>query len=112
MDLGEISLDFHYLLAITLPIIRFHSLTVRTNLEDVRVFGEPEQLAGLSKTNAMQGGQVVTTSQDAHVAKLLLCEKIPQGATAAQVTLVYLKAVALLVHFENHLQNCETSLLL
>lgn len=53
----------------------------------------------------MQGGQVITASEDAHMAKLLLGENVPQGATAAQVLLIYLYSVAVLVHFENYLQS-------
>lgn len=78
-----------------------------SHLEDVRVCGEPQQLAGLAQADAMQGGQIVTAREDAHVAKLLLCEDVPQGATAAQVTLIYLQTVALFVHFEDDLHGCE-----
>lgn len=76
------------------------------HLEDIRIFCQPQQLAGLAQANAVQGGQIVTAGEDAHVAKLLLRENVPQRATAAQVALVYLQAVALLVHFEDHLQDC------
>lgn len=74
-------------------------------LQNVRVCGQTQQFAGLAQANAMQGGQVVTAGEDAHIAKLLLCESIPQGATAAKVTLVYLQAISLLVHFEDHLHD-------
>ncbi|PWA21058.1 hypothetical protein CCH79_00018819, partial [Gambusia affinis] len=75
------------------------------HFQNVRVFGKPEQLAGLSEADSMQGGQVITASEDAHMAKLLLGENVPQGATAAQVLLIYLYSVAVLVHFENDLQS-------
>lgn len=70
-----------------------------THLKDVGVFGQPQQLAGLPQSDAMQGGQIVAAGQDAHVAKLLLSENVAQGATAAQVALVHLQPVSLLVHF-------------
>lgn len=46
----------------------------------------------------MQRGKIVTAREDAHVAELFLSENIPQGSAAAKVALVYLQAIALLVH--------------
>lgn len=46
----------------------------------------------------MQRGEIVTAGEDAHVAELFLSENIPQGSAAAEVALVYLQAIALLVH--------------
>lgn len=59
----------------------------------------------------MQGGQIIAAREDAHVAKLLLCENVPQRAAAAKVILIYLQAVALFVHFEDDLDDRETQLI-
>lgn len=64
----------------------------------IRVFGKLQQLAGFAQTDAMQRGKIVTAREDAHVAELFLSENIPQGSAAAEVALVYLQAIALLVH--------------
>lgn len=53
----------------------------------------------------MQRGQVVTAREDAHVPKLLLSKNVAQGAAPAQVVLVYFQAVAMFVHFKDHLQQ-------
>lgn len=71
-------------------IIYLHHLTVWSHLEDIRVFGQPQQLAGLAQADAVQGGQVVAAGEDAHVAELFLSENVSQRATAAQVVLIYL----------------------
>ncbi len=87
-------------------IIKLHCLIIWSHLEDIRFLGQPQQLAGLAQADAVHGGQIIAAREDAHVAKLFLCENVPQRATAAQVTLVYLQAIALLVHFEDHLDDC------
>lgn len=75
------------------------------NLQNIRLLGQSQQLAGLPQADAMQGGQIIAAGEDAHVAELLLRKHVPQRAAPAKVVLVYFQAVAMFVHFKDHLQH-------
>lgn len=86
-------------------IVRATAGWASSHLQNIRLLGQAEQLAGLPQADAMQRGQVITAREDAHVPKLLLSENVSQRAAPAQVVLVDFQAVAMFVHFEDHLQH-------